>query len=399
MDHRAVILDGITTQHVGEALFDAPTTAPIRTACGRSYLRSIEDFAFGVLFGETLTLSGRMPPVGDRTPGAVLMQDPALKEFVVKVDIEQPTGISGLLAGVGFRSSVEEDIKAVAQLEEPDFESFRHFYIREVRAYLGDHPSILEPVLPPDSYSFSTTSRKSHYVGDRALQTLIPSSFVTAMVRVIRESASVDKVADAALNEFVSRALLTHVANYWAFDYAVEGQPHGSARLPHVTRAVIRKKVDATDPDKERQTRQRRLVYRGVVPHALLRVIAVARGEKDCLLDALRETRDSQQFRDIRNYLTELVQQLGQRDRRDADKLLAEIARKAGQGGFQQEPVNLSVPFAGDLSASTWGVLRDRFLNPGKYYLRQLIRESAYVSESEYLASVVLMFPDLARRT
>jgi hypothetical protein len=66
MDHRAVILDGITVQYVGEVLFDNPT---FRHACAGSYRQSLEDFAFGVLFGETLTLSGRMPPVGD-TPGA-----------------------------------------------------------------------------------------------------------------------------------------------------------------------------------------------------------------------------------------------------------------------------------------------------------------------------------------
>ena len=44
MDHRAVILDGITVQHVGEVLFDSPTTASIRTGCRRTYLRSLEDF-------------------------------------------------------------------------------------------------------------------------------------------------------------------------------------------------------------------------------------------------------------------------------------------------------------------------------------------------------------------
>jgi len=138
-------------------------------------------------------------------------------------------------------------------------------------------------------------------------------------------------------------------------------------------------------------------VYHGLVPHALLRVIAVAREEKGHLLDALRKTRDSMQFRKICRYLTELVQQLGTGDRSDVDNLLAEIARKAGQGGFQQEAWDLSLPLVGDLSAGTVGSLRDRYFNPGKYYLRQLIRESAYVTESEYIATVKLMFPDLAK--
>src|SRR5437899_263443 len=193
------------------------------------------------------------------------------------------------------------------------------------------------------------------------------------MVKGIRRTSEIPGVANRALREFVSRALLTHVANYWAFDYAVEGQPHGSARLPHATRALIRKKTDMTPLDKATEMRVRRLVYHGIVPHALLRVVTLARDKKS-FLDALRELRDSEQFREIRRLLTELVVQLGKGERGDADKLLAEIARKGGQGAVEKESWELSVPVVGSIGVD--GRAADevaRRRNPGKYYLRELI--------------------------
>jgi hypothetical protein len=99
-------------------------------------------------------------------------------------------------------------------------------------------------------YVFESRGRRSHYVVDRALQEVVAPPFTRRMAEVIRQGPMSRDVSDAALTEFVTRALLTHVANYWAFDRAVEGQPHGSARLPHWTRALIRHEVDSrTSPE------------------------------------------------------------------------------------------------------------------------------------------------------
>jgi hypothetical protein len=395
MDHRAVILDGITIQHVGEVLWESGTTAVVRKQCRRTYLRSLEDFAFAFLFGERLTLSGRMPAVGDDTPGATLIQQRELSEILVTVDMGPPTAIETLLREDDFRSMVRTDIEAAAQLQGSDAEPFCHFFIREAPAYLGDHPSLRQAALGSSSYVFESPGRPSHYVVDRELQALVNPTFTHRMAAVIGQNATISDVSDAALAEFVTRALLTHVANYWAFDRAVEGQPHGSARLPHWTRALVRHKVDSRT-NLEPNARLRRLVYRGVVPHALMRVIGVARS-KDSFLAALRETRDSNEFAEIRRYLTDLVVSLGTGDRSDADKLIAEIARKTGQGSLQRESFEVSVPVAGGLGVG--GGLIDafqRYWNPGKYYLRKLIQESAYVGGGEYEQRLSRIFPELA---
>jgi len=383
MDHRAVILDGITVQHVGEVFYETGTTAAVRKQCRRTYLRSMEDFTFGFLFGETLSLSGRMPPVGDETPGGNLINRP---------EMGQPAAIEELLQEERFRSSVEQDMKAVNELLGSELEPFRHFYLREVLAYLGNHASLWESNLDPSTYVFETKDRKSHYVRSPGLQGLVHNSFTRDMTTAIRNGTAAKDVSDDALTEFVTRVLLTHIANYWAFDRAVEDHPHGSARLPHVTRVAIRQKVDAPNPEKH--GRLRRLVYKGIVPHALLRVIGVARG-KEFFLDALRETRDSKDFTEIRRYLTELVCQLGAGERKDADRLFAEINRK-GQGSFQQESFQLSVPVVGGFGVGADLIDRfQRFWNPGKYYLRQLIRDSAYVGGPEYLNRIAGVFPEL----
>ena len=145
MDHRAVILDGITVQHVAEVLYNTAATRDIWGECFASYLSSLEDFAFGVLFGETVTLSGSMPPVGDSTPGAQLLRESALQGVLVAIQMEQPAGIATLLNNdVKLRGAVERDLEAVGRLSEDEVEPFRHFYIREVRGYLGTDPSIFE---------------------------------------------------------------------------------------------------------------------------------------------------------------------------------------------------------------------------------------------------------------
>jgi hypothetical protein len=389
MDHRAVILDGITLQHVGEILLDVEATADVRRLCASSYLQSLEDFVFGALFGESLTLSGTMPPVGEDTPGAHLLHRPELRDFVVAIDMPPPPSPSEIVAGEGLRGAVERDINAIGSLTPRELGAFQDFYVREARAYLGNDASILEPRLPPASYAFSTNNRASHYVQVAELQSVVPQRFIDRMLVSIRGSADYSRVANEALTEFVTRSLLTHVVNYWTFDSALEAQPHASARLPHVTRANIRRHVDGeteeTQPGgAERLGRFRRLFYRGIVPHALLRVMAVAR-DKSSFLDAVRETRDSTQFRQIRNYLTELVSELGHGERREADKLLAEIARRTSESGDEPEPWELSVPQERG----------QQMMNPGKYYLRRLIREAPFAAESDYRSKVAGMFADL----
>jgi len=282
----------------------------------------------------------------------------------------------------------------LAHLDELDLGPFVDFFVREVRAYLGDHESLSEEGLAPEAYVFSTSVRQSHYITDRALQDLIKKEFIDDIL--IRLGPTLNRpLASSALREFISRALLTHVANYWTFDFAVEDQPHGSARLPHVTRSLIRRKTDQSQLDQTTENRIRRLVYNGIVPHALLWVIGLAR-RRGAFMDALRESRDSQTFREIRRYLTELVAQLGNGDRNDADKLLAEIARKSTSVSTQRDDWQLSVPIVGGFTVDGRALdAVSRRTNPGKYYLRQLIRTSSYTSESDYIRRLGQMFPEL----
>ncbi len=387
MDHRTVILDGITTQHVGELVLDALVTSEVRGLCAKAYLQSLEDFSFGVLFGEHVTLSGRMPAVGDETPGATLLEQPEMQGFVVAVELGEPQKIADLLDRGNLRPAVERDLRGVAHLGNAALGAFEEFYVREARGYLGDDPSIYEPDLPPASYSFRTSKRPEHYVTNPSLQELVPQNCLTRMVQAIQRSGSYERVASRALNELVSRGLVTHIVNYWAFDDAVKDQVNGGSRLPYVTRAHLRKTVDhRSDAD----AGLKRQLYRGITRHALASVIATA-PDRESFLEVLRGTRETRDFVKTREYLTELVEKVNRGKRKEADELLALLRRKAGEAGHEQETWDLSA-----FGVGVGGPLRDgvqKALKPGKYYLRKLIHESP--PPSEYLKQVARVFPEL----
>ena len=56
----------------------------------------------------------------------------------------------------------------------------------------------------------------------------------------------------------------------------------------------------------------------------------------------------------------------------------------------------MSIPVVGGITVDGRAVDEvARRRNPGKYYLRQLIRTSSYVSEADYITRLVAMFPEL----
>jgi hypothetical protein len=238
------MVDGLTIMQAGELLLDVPSTTKIRSLGATTYIRSLEDLAFGLAYFDGLALAGSTGSMqwrGGESPGpALLTRFPGLVRVVTAESAYSP---DDFLAMPSFRDLVAADLSVVDHAIKFAVPYFKEWISREASTYLGSDPILAEDDVAPERYLFgyiSTADKPEYreYMTDRELQDVIPLKVIRQLARFIPEDAR-HGASQQAVNEFVSRNLLQLVTIFRWRESLQDRIPTTIATVPHSTRAAI----------------------------------------------------------------------------------------------------------------------------------------------------------------
>jgi hypothetical protein len=304
-------MDGITLQHAGELLTAANSTRSIHPTCFATYKRCLEDFAFAVAFGDTVTVPKSFPRVQDDEPASLLVHDPRIKQFIEPLGPANSHTTADAFSDRKFKSQLSSRLREIRSGIKDRY--YEDWITREVIISFGGDESLAKTI-DPDLYRFS---REPDYLCDRSLQDNIPPSFIEKLKTFLRRAApsSVQDIlqpaTDAAVTEFISRNILTHVTNGLRYEWTLTKR-HGEPRiyLPHITRGLApRASSDIRD------------VVVVPVLADVLRSESVA--DPSTFIDRLLFLRDTADYRELREYFKQFPS--GARD--DWQRIGAEMSR------------------------------------------------------------------------
>jgi len=307
------IADGITVQHAAELLFGVEDTRLQRSSCALTYLRSLEDTAFALLFSETMAVSGTMPKVGKTFPGRKL-----LKQFshrVTNLDFYEEITKEQILADPDDRDHIKGLFLRFSDMPDDSLPYWIEFFIRETAAYFGSHPSRLKRFKNPNEYIFD----KNYWI-DRDLEDSIPIHFVEALFSRLQNIRVVPPRCGNAYREFIRRSILAHVLIFvWYQRTGIKGFRYSErTRLPHITRTTFLS--DSPVPNFTWMVRD------AVMPRVLGWILSGARDRRD----VRRRLQDLSVDSSIANYakrFTLAVHELTSGNDIPGEKLLGELER------------------------------------------------------------------------
>ena len=302
-------IDGIIPNTVGELIFEKADEETI-AECRLSYQRSLEDFAFALVYGSQL--QARWPWQADEQPGKKQQLEPAQRL------------ISTLPRDLYEREIFDADLKTEPFLEtEENHDRIRAYVstmghcmqdayfaglckdliVREAATYFGIHDSLFHPAKDPSGYQFG----KDYYrhrllkeipalMGMSGLNTLI--SFVPKYPHKKWAERVYDRYDDGARMEFVNEIVLTHLATMYQFEK--NASRHGLWRMPYAIRAEVTKRASKTPA----QRQLRNIVVRHALLFALRNVSSV--DPKELIISVLTSLRDVHPFNVVREMLEEV---------------------------------------------------------------------------------------------
>ncbi len=231
-----IIFDGVTLNKASELLYDTQATLPQREASGSTYVRSLENFVLGVVFGGRV-LSGKIPALA---PGVEPVRDmisefgeERIQSFRDDFKLKPPDLLDSSL---NERPILEALLSQLADAATKSPDAWREHAIREIRG-IGDNPNLLILANDPGTYRFA-----DNFWPDRVLQEKVSPRFVDFMIEVAKEQPELPpNLREAALREYYSRNALAHVLIFrW---YQKMAECHVPTRdavfLPHATRASL----------------------------------------------------------------------------------------------------------------------------------------------------------------
>jgi hypothetical protein len=301
----------MTIHQAGELLLDVVTTADVRRHGASSYIRSIEDFVFAVVYFDGLVLSGSaaMPWRQGPSPGADLLN--RFPGLVRTVDEAAPHTPESLLSMHEFRDRVERDLANLETAVALGKKYFRAWILRDAQVYLGQHPTIFQPWRSPDSFVYGVfrgvdgegASEPRNYLTDRQLQALIPRAVIAEVSGYIPYDVRGGACAPA-VSEFVSRNLLQLVVLLrwretlpsYEFDSLIK-------LVPHSTRAAV------IQAEIEQSSAEWLETQRALVIPALGMALQTQPQSRDDLIERIREMRDVASIakvrKAVRNFMLE----------------------------------------------------------------------------------------------
>jgi hypothetical protein len=336
-----LIVDGMIVNSVAELIQDDQQTERIRRLCHASYERSLEDFAFAVVYGSKLVTSKDFR-------GSVTTPDQPGVELAARLGeiCEQgvyPAEISEgrLLLDGAYCEKIRADIEQFARcVVNPRLNHFfRDYMVREASKHLGNDSSLFQNDLEPEKYNFDT---RRPYYQNRSLQDALGQPATDSLVRFLPISPhnSRDKYALKALKEFATRNVLSLITIMWESDAFASDT--NSWRLPHILRALVRQKSLYSVG-----TMQQEHLRDMVVQHALGTAFRhMRRTRTEHIVTILLNQRDEPPFKQIRQILEQehlLFFTSDPRNEERAIKILRLIKSSATSATYPLDPDYLSL--------------------------------------------------------
>jgi hypothetical protein len=373
MDGLVVAYDGITFQHAAEMLLDPDPTRNTRKLSKHTYVRSLEDLAYGLAFADRIVLpAGEMPKVGGSSPGENLV-DRLGASLVERVPYIGKTKEWAIANG---REQLQTTLSAMSGISAGPVSYYADFIKRESQVHFGSDPTVR--TAKRSDFRFAET----HYTPDAQLQAAIPETFVNQLTPVVRAQVKEVRPSDEAIDEFLRRCLVTHFGNDYSYGESVAARNQNYVRLPHVTRSVVHNVL----ADEHGQFAEL------VTPHVLL--LALIRAKKrDDVLSALLALRADPPMARIKRYIVDALMELESIGKRNKiDNLLADLRRQSNMIGDRMEAAKMGVMF----KSKFVDIAVDAVLNLGavrrRFALRQLVtpgREADYRSRLSSLFSEI----------
>lgn len=395
MPSNTVILDGLTVQQAAELLFQRVPADQLRT-CRETYIRSLEDFAFAIMFGEKFALTGKPSKMGDDDiPGLLVTQ--RFSDAFVAIDKSTTLEPEDILADEYYRPLIEADISRLFHAFQQAGYFWRDWIQREARACLGRDLSLFAD--DDQSGHFVFDRKPKDYLKDNALQQVIPREFVSELVNAISAEPCSKNVRKAALIEFVERNALQLVTILWWYDcVSTTLALRGGVRCPNVVRAQIIQLRPPVQPDQLRlvpldRTGGEHWVYakRVLTRHALAHALQNVRSRAE-LVENLSVLRDLQPYPRIRKILADYWTEFNNEgERRDAklSKIITCLERLTSDGNPLTDGVVLEANFKHLSVKGHLSTIMDSIC-PTLRYLRQLVTRG-----QDYEARLAPVFPEL----
>jgi hypothetical protein len=302
-------IDGIILNHVGELIFERASERTIQN-CSRSYQRSLEDFAFALLYGTQITSKWQPKTQQTDKPTAATL-GPA-ETLISKL----PEGLYGfesfdadlrdgaLLKNRDDLGQIRGYLVCVAQcMNDPRFvELCKELLVREAELFLKDDPSLFKDGGGPHDYKFGKPYYRHQILDD--MPTILGNSTIETLIGFLPEGPvrkgkkKIDVYARSALYQFVIQVMLTHFTTMYEFEK--NSQRHRRRRVPYALRSAVTLHMTKTDMQRHLQDI--------VVCHALSFALGEASGtdKKESIVRTLQIARNLSPFNEIREMLAEL---------------------------------------------------------------------------------------------
>ena len=290
-------LDNMTVNLVSDLLFEDGPPGFILHQCLRSYRRSLEDFAYAVVYG-TRVQTGRnfRKSASDQFDRRIALIDQLGPLW------EHQKFDESLKDGAALRDPrCQREIRADLTLLDKSIQScewpFREWALYSAYRHLGDDESLQDNELPPEEYKYDV--RTLPYYREAFLERAIAPLAVDLLSAYAREGILKDpkKPSDNAVRHFVRGGVMNLVAVM--HEYRISCSDLGLYRIPHVLRCVIQETASSYN-DTKHQQHLRNLVVQHVLATAFLEVPTI---DKRSLVTVLIKLREIPPFSTIRRIL------------------------------------------------------------------------------------------------
>jgi hypothetical protein len=232
-----ISLDSSLVNQVSVLLFnDGGLDSLIRT-CFRSYRRSLEDFAFAVLYASQIATGSRFRQGFGEIIDKRLLLLRQLGPLWTHQAISDQYRDGAILTDNLWRKQIRADIESVSRCLEFESWPFRDWMKYEAYRHLGRHDSLLDPELPFEQYEFNVATNP--YYSDTELLNALDEPSAARLAGFLREGIDLqrDAFAERALRHYVRRNVLTNVAVMREYDVMCQDQ--GRLRISQSVRNTV----------------------------------------------------------------------------------------------------------------------------------------------------------------
>jgi len=243
--------DGIVYQHAGELLLDWPETRDIRCQCVHTYWTSLNNFAFGQIFGSSLLtpvinrggVLTSMPPLveGGETPGEILLGTHFSRKRKVKLLSSPHWPEATLIKDPNDGGRLKDALSRLGGLVNTHRSVWGEYALREI--YLSFHPKGGQWHKVDGFWQFEG---RTHSYPDSDKESAVPSAYVDSIRRFVEDrlpkTLEKRRAPAGALEGYIRRNVVLHLAIHPVSNLTSDPDfedPASSARVLHTTRGTV----------------------------------------------------------------------------------------------------------------------------------------------------------------